>query len=90
MTVGLLGVDLEQVVDVAEPGGPDGLAEMRGRVEVARAGEGGEHAQFDVGEQQFGRQLGHLAAETEHQLDAPAHDHVDGDGAFEAFGGVVL
>ena len=68
----------------------DGVAEaLRGR-QLARAGEGGEHAQLPIGEQQLARQFGHLAPEPDHQLDTPTHDHLDGDGTFEALGGVVL
>ena len=62
----------------------DSLAEVLGWGEVARAGEGGEHAQIDVGEQHLGGQLRHLAPGPDHQLDAPAHHHLDGDGALEA------
>ena len=38
----------------------DRVAQVFGRGEAARAGESGEHAQFDVGEQHLGGQLGHL------------------------------
>ena len=66
------------------------LAQVSGWGEVARAGEGGEHTQLDVAEQHLGGQLGHLAPEPHHQLDAPGDDRLDGDGPFEALGGMVL
>ena len=72
------------------PDQTDGVAEARGWRQRARAGEGGEHAQLAIREQQFARQFRHLAPELDHQLDPPPHDHLDGNGSFEPLGRVVL
>ena len=67
------------------PDQPDGIAEGAW-VAAACAGEGGEHAQLAIREQQFARQVGHLAPELDHQLDPPPDDHLAGHGPFESLG----
>ena len=68
----------------------DRFAQVLRWSEAARAAEGGEHTRLDVGEHHLGGRLRHLAPEPDHQLDTPAHHHLDGDGALEALGAVML
>ena len=54
---------------------------------TARFGEERQHPEFDVREQNFGRQVGQFPSEAGHQVDTPGDDH--GGGALKAFGRLV-
>ncbi len=53
-----------------------------------RQGEERQHPEFDVREQDLGRQVGQFPSET--GPDAPGDDDVDGGGALKTFGSPVL
>ena len=49
-----------------------------------------KHFDLEVGEQDLGGKIRALSAQQRHEHDSPGNDQIDGDGAFESLGGLVL
>src|SRR5208283_1190573 len=48
-----------------------------------------EYLNFEIGEQHFGRKLRGISAQEGHQHNSPGDDQINGDGAFDTFGGFM-